>query len=429
MKGLSPQEWGHLVRRAAKCGIAPVLYARCRAGRWLGLLPPEVLFELREISLQAAITSLQHWKEIPQMLRVLQATGIEVVLLKGAHLAEVVYANRALRPMYDVDILVRQTDLLRAEVKLLEMGYGPAAISNNGFDFAGHHHLPPLAKPGGGKIEIHWSIERPDTPFKIDVDGLWKRARPAMIAGVEVLVLSPEDLILHLCLHASFDHEYDFGIRSLWDIAEVLRHYRDEIDWEQVALRAGQWGVGKYVYLTLHLACELVGAAVPDGVMSSLRPDGFDPQVAAWGVAQIFAEEPTLSMSPNLAQVWGLKRVREKVALLLRRAFPPLSVMSRAYPAAAGSKWIFLYYPVRWKYLLQQYGRPAWRLARRDEAMAVLAERELQRGALRAWLAPDGSLDHPSDSLSPPAGEGGGEGAKRRNPRCEDDRPLVIGHW
>ncbi len=388
---LSPHEWGHLVRRAARRGIAPVLYACCQASRWRGVLPPEVFWELREIAIQAAITSLQHWREVPQLLRALRADGIEVILLKGVHLAEVVYGNRALRPMYDVDILVRQTDLLRAEVKLLEMGYGPAVISNNGFDFAGHHHLPPLAKPGGGKIEIHWSIERPDTPFKIDVDGLWKRARPAVIAGVEGLVLSPEDLILHLCLHASFDHEFDFGLRSLWDIAEVLRHYRDEIDWEQVTLRAGQWGVGKYVYLTLHLARELVGAAVPDGVMSSVCPDGFDPQVAAWGMAQIFAEGPIPSMSPNLAQVWGLKRLREKAALLLRRVFPPLPVMARAYPAAAESKWIYFYYPVRWKYLLQQYGRPAWRLARRDEALTVLAERELQRTALRAWLAPDGS--------------------------------------
>jgi hypothetical protein len=93
--------------------------------------------------------------------------------------------------------------------------------------------------------------------------------------------------------------------------------------------------------------------------------------------------------SSNLAQLWGPKRVREKVALLLRIAVPSPKALAQMYPASLGSPRIYLYYPVLWRDLLRRNGRSAWRLLRRDKAARDLAEQENRRAALREWLASD----------------------------------------
>ena len=388
---LSNREWGSVIRQSARHGVTALLYERLKTFSLSTNIPALVMQELREIALQGAIRNLGLWSELSRVLRPLQAHGIPVIVLKGAHLAEVVYGNRALRPMVDVDILVRKRDLSRVEAHLVEMGYGRPEHPTITVDPAKHHHLPRLTKPGGCTIEVHWAIERLGTPFIIEADELWGRARPAVIAGVHALVLSPVDLVLHLCLHTSFGHKFVFGLRSFWDIAETIRYYRDEIDWEQVQSRACQWRIGKYVYLTLRLARDLVKAAVPDEVLSSLQPDGFDPQVTAWARTQIFSDEwADPHISPNVARMWGLKKLQEKAALFLKIALPRRELMARLHPVPVDSRRIYLYYPVRWQYLLRQYARAAWGLMRHDQAMGAVAERENQRTALREWLAPDG---------------------------------------
>src|SRR5207253_1648910 len=182
----------------------------------------------------------------------------------------------------------------------------------------------PLTRPDGVPVELHWTITRPTAPFKIDLDGLWERARPALIGGVEALVLSVEDLLLHLCLHAAFDHQFFLGFRACWDIRQTIQHHDSEIDWEQLQDRARQWGVSKYVYLTLHLAKDLLGAAVPPHAITALRPDGFDPRLMAWAKAELLTDRSAaVPVPPTLAQMRGDMRAPSGSSPLADRG-PPL---------------------------------------------------------------------------------------------------------
>jgi len=115
--------------------------------------------------------------------------------------------------MCDLDLLVRRDDLARARDVLAGMGYAPQYFGVEQVDYAQHHHLRPMARPDGIRVEIHWTIARPVGPAEVDLEGIWERAQPAKIAGVQALVLSPEDLILHLCLHTSFTHKFRVGLR------------------------------------------------------------------------------------------------------------------------------------------------------------------------------------------------------------------------
>ena len=132
------------------------------------------------------------YHELSHVLTVLRHDDIPVIVLKGAHLAEIVYENIALRPMCDVDLLVKKEDLTRVQRKLLETGYSP--FTNRLL------------------LDIHWHLENSMTDLPVDMDMIWERAQPAFIAGVKVLVLSPEDLLLHLCLHLGFHHFFQLKV-------------------------------------------------------------------------------------------------------------------------------------------------------------------------------------------------------------------------
>ena len=251
-----------------------------------------------------------------------------------------------------------------------------------------HHHSHPLVLPDGLPIELHRTIARPTPRFTIDIDGLWRRAKACRVAGIETLALSPEDLLLHLCVHAAFDHRLLMGVRCMWDIRETIRHYDGGMDWDTVRQRANQWGVGKYVYLALRLSKELLAARVPDEVLVSLRPDDFEPRLMAWAIAEVLSEESAIpAVSPRLAQLWGSEGLAEKVELFFRSVFPSPQAMARMYSAPRRSWRIYLHYPVRWKELVRLYGLSVMQLLSKRKRAVIEAERPNREGCAEL-LAP-----------------------------------------
>ena len=126
---------------------------------------------------------------------------------------------------YDVDpgtAVIKEADLPRANTLFLELGYRASGNSEAAMPIAKYHHLPPLLKKGEVPvgIELHWTLEKPSAGFNIDVAGLWRRARPAAFGNTNALALGMEDLLLHLCLHASYHHQFRFGFFLPCNIVE-----------------------------------------------------------------------------------------------------------------------------------------------------------------------------------------------------------------
>ncbi len=94
------------------------------------------------------------YRELAQVVRACNDAGVPVILLKGAHLAEAVYGNIALRPMVDVDLLVKQADLMRVHDILIGQGYALAEKSDAACSVV--RHMPPFTKDGVPRIEIHY---------------------------------------------------------------------------------------------------------------------------------------------------------------------------------------------------------------------------------------------------------------------------------
>jgi hypothetical protein len=376
-----------LLRQAADNGISALLYQRLMTLAPALALPTGALEHLRDVAVCSAAQSLQITRELAEILTLFRRQDIPVIVLKGAHLGHVVYRNMALRTMGDLDLMVRRHHLAEAERLLGGLGYVPQYDPLLQVDYTRHQHTRPLGKPGASRIDVHWSIARPTAPFHVDLEGVWTRARPARIAGVEALVLSPEDLLLHLCLHTSFDHQFRLGLRASWDIHEVVRHHHDEIDWDQLVRRAREWGIARYVHVTLRLVRDMLGADIPPAPLASLEPPDFPPVVVDWARRAIFTPEQSDSLSPSMGRLWTSRRLGVKASVLLQSMMPSRLAMARIYRLPPGSPRIYLYYPLRWFDLLARYRRYAWGLWRGDHRALRELQAVSERVALDEWLA------------------------------------------
>ena len=182
-----------------------------------------------------------------------------------------------------VDPLVREDDLSRVEDALLALDYHFLDGGQPKAYYRAHHYHVTFVKRESTlqemHIEVHWHLDRQRPAFSIDIAGVWHRAVPATIAGVDTLVLSPEDLLLHLCLHTCKQQ-----ISRLWPprarrYAATLQQYGPRMAWQPFCVRAEHWGITPYVYLMLRLARDVVGAAVPDPVLIALKPVEFDERL------------------------------------------------------------------------------------------------------------------------------------------------------
>ncbi len=387
LDALSEDSRKRLFELAAEHRVVPLMYDRLTKA---GVEWDTSMFHAYASAV--ARNNLRYFGELRTLLGHLGSRDIPVIALKGIHLSEEVYENPGLREMNDIDIMVRTEHLKETWEILTGMGYQ----SDTGihYEAAGNyqvptiirrsHHLPPLLKEDVAAIEIHWNITRPGKPYHIEPWPLWQQARRMTIAGQEAMVLSPEDLLLHLCVHTSYQHIFSFGMRPFCDIAETVRRFDDRLDLDVVIRRAEERNWNRGVFLALELSRDFTGAAIPDEVLNRLRPDGYHPEMAATARAQILTKkEESAAISPSMVQFAAQKGALTKIRTAWQRIFLPEDVMVTKYPIRPGSPRRYLYYAVRlWQLLTYHTGRMI-RMSRGDANLSGIVRR---KQSLSRWM-------------------------------------------
>jgi hypothetical protein len=129
------------------------------------------------------------------------------------------------------------------------------------------------------RLELHASLTESGSPFTPAMAGIWDRAQAVCLAGAPGSMLCPEDMLLHLSLHAAYHHVglvLAPGLRALCDVAFLLDCHRGRMDWHAVVERAGAWHVRRAAYLVLRAARLLLEADVPDAVLAQLDAPGLN---------------------------------------------------------------------------------------------------------------------------------------------------------
>ncbi|MFQ5925149.1 MAG: nucleotidyltransferase family protein [Dehalococcoidia bacterium] len=292
---------------------------------------PRSLLSLSRIQyIQNYLSTTLLLRELRDVLSSLADGGVEVIVLKGAALSANLYPNLGLRPLRDIDLLIQREELAQLIEILCTLGYErclpPArdGIENLQGEI-------PLVKDGEFPlvIEPHWTLG-PQYPYsgRIKPEGLWHRARRVNLAGVDTLVLCPEDSLLHACLHL-LQHAERFWLIPACDIAELIRHYQGSLDWEAFLNRALEFELCLPVQYSLKKAFELFHPPIPSFVfneLSSYEPSRFENR--------LFALHSSLSgpVRPgNLAKLLTIPGISQKLRYLSSILLP-------------SKEWLMFYY-------------------------------------------------------------------------------------
>lgn len=291
-----------------------------------GDVPPDLRRRCARAFRANAVLHLRRLHAFRRALVALERAAIPVVTLKGMALAELVYPHPATRPMNDIDLLVPVDASTRARQALGAGGFqvprrhavrprsGPTAIASEA--------LKPLEWPGASvMIDLHTALESAEPPFRFTTEAAWERSVPVRLAGLSARVLHRDDFLVHLAIHVSQGHRFDYGLRSLLDIHLLIGHHERDWDWPALARACRARGHAAWMYLTLALTRDLLGTPIPDDFFAALPAPARLAEAEALAREQIWQpNEPRAT--PGLVQWLATPGRGSTAAWLLRRANP-----------------------------------------------------------------------------------------------------------
>lgn len=267
-------------------------------------VPPRLRSLFAEPYRENALRQLRRMADLRRIDGALQSADVPYLLLKGPVLAATVYTDPATRTMTDLDLLVRDADLPRATSALAEIGYAIPVEFGGVTMQAGD--APPLfnGQPGSPVVELHAMLDSaPDDPLM--VEAVWSTARVVDLGhALRVPTLGRAEFFAHVVTHVSRHHRFEGELRSLLDVALLLRSGETDLDWAALKSEWTRRRIAVWIELTLSLAHILLGAPLPKE-FSDAAPA---PEALALAAEQLWVDKD--------------KRISAKITQLFTRSGP-----------------------------------------------------------------------------------------------------------
>ncbi len=258
----------------------------------------------------------------------LRTRGLQAILLKGGALIETVYGvHLGLRPLSDLDLLLRPEAVASVAEILCGRGFRPTSATSLLFD------------RGSFAFDLHTELvgaawfRRKEMAFRYDGEDLWREASPLDPHDPSLLLLEPSHQFLHLILHA-LKHSFN---RLIWfiDLGLVLKQVR----WAGVVNRAEAAGALRVLAYALLPLRAIMGIEVPEAVVARLpRLNRAERAFLDRVVTRRPMETPG-----DVVVAFSIPGLQGKLGYLLELAFPRREVLVRHYPSTPA----WLLYPHR----------------------------------------------------------------------------------
>lgn len=251
---LDGEAWTALIAIARAEQMGGTLAHRL-AGQPMPQAVERLLCDARQSAGQGRIAAL--W-EADVARRVLAPLGCPVVLLKGTAFVAAGLLAGIGRSIGDLDILVPRDALDQVEATLLASGW--EWVKPDPYDDAYYrrwmHELPPLIHRDRDRmIDVHHTILPPTARPKPDAAALLRDAVPLENG---LLVLSPNDMLVHAACHLFADGDLAGGMRNLWDVHCLVQ----EFGADGLAARSRHHGLHRETARAMRLAHALYGTEI-----------------------------------------------------------------------------------------------------------------------------------------------------------------------
>ncbi len=229
--------WPEVLSQAEAHGLGPLLYKHLRTAEIQ--LPSTTKRSLQGLYLRHRQANQVRLEALAEILEAYQAADIQVLVLKGAALAQLIYPEPGLRPMGDIDLLVKETEIYHAQRLLADLGFN-AYVPPAG-QLPDKHLLPAMRYSEGFAVdvEIHHNLFNEEDAVSVVLTDLTADPIPFVVHGVNAYTLGYEETLWHLCQHLLHHTSvWELGrLRLVWlaDIVGFAEKFVDEIDWDGVA--------------------------------------------------------------------------------------------------------------------------------------------------------------------------------------------------
>lgn len=299
------------------------------------------------------LSNKAHWMVseygLKRILELFYQAGIAVIPLKGAILQGLLYRNSGIRSMDDIDILVRPENYKRSASLLIQSGL-MFAPTNRFQSLMQLDELPDADWPGelsfrdgqGLVIDLHRDLMPSQwfsTVYYVDINTVWERsiclsdeeqATQAAGNGSWKQLLSPYDMLAHLCLHSAL-HGFRV-LKNYLDIDLWIRNLPASWDWSKFMEIANQWQIRSAVFHVMIICKEFMGTPVPTNILKQMDPGW----LARWRVSQIItpqilmADRPSLGKRyPTLLKIALTDHVSKIFMAIAKLAFPDKSMYTK----------------------------------------------------------------------------------------------------
>jgi hypothetical protein len=199
----------------------------------------------------------------------LAASSVAVVVIKGPVLSARCYGDPGLRHYGDLDLIVRDADILRSTELMISLGYEPSVplTAIEAKKIPGEY----VFRQSSTKLLVEFHTERTFRyhPKPLPLEQLFKRQVRVSIDSNEIPALAPEDELVLICIH---------GAKHFWEqlgyIADVAAFVSNQaLDWERVQSAAEEVGGERMLFVGLRMAADLLGASLPESVATRVRSD------------------------------------------------------------------------------------------------------------------------------------------------------------
>lgn len=385
-------DWNAFLDSARWHGVAQLVFNNLKKLPERKHIPADIMENLKSDYRKNLIRNTIIFAQLDNILTAFENRGMQVIPLKGAAISRMIYGDIGLRPMSDIDILVKKTNVHHAEKIVNELGYRPYKGKNLDEFLKTSHHSVYIKDDIKVLLEIHWAVASPHNPHLIQtvdsnlVDIWWQRALRHNSEFQNILSLDPADLIYLLSSHF-FKHRFirrygafnsNGALLQLCDVFNVVDHYQDDIKWDQVKIEARQIGLYKMVSVTLSIVrkiFELQNDHTMD-FLNDWKLGGLDQEIINHVTKRLFMREDKLAPVP-----FAFMKAQTEISFqrrfinILKEIFPNPDALSRKLKRPIRSKAFYLIYLTRPFILLKRYGKTFFGMRRLKE-----------EGILQRWI-------------------------------------------
>ncbi len=329
-------DWDCFLQKARENGIAAVVYSKLNEiKKDCPHIPSFIFKKLKKVYYLNATQNSLIYEELGKVLKIFSNAGLQMIVLKGAVLAEKIYGNLALRPMMDVDLLAKKEDLFCLDEQMKILGYKPTDISVNDIDFSSGY-LTTLdyrsLSPNSPSFHVHWHFVNSTIPNEsyiknIKIDDIWRDAEKTKITDMETMVMAPHHLLIHLSEHSLRVTHSLSKLSFFCDIDEAVNFYQGRLDWERLIRESLKFNLNRMVYMCLYFTGKFLETKIPENVLSKLKPERFSlgERIFMNSISNN-KRPPGLSYLVHLSMNNGLYK---KMKFLGKTLFPPPQIMAQ----------------------------------------------------------------------------------------------------